>query len=170
MLTGSRRYGSPFAAGKEPVALAVEPDGRYAYVANAGSDDISAYRIHHQSGALSALPGSPFKTARRPVDLVVHPSGRWLLVANRDASRISVHAIEAGLGALSGPRHELKLPLRPTALRLDAAGETLWVLGEGGRRLARLAVDAGNGGLRLSKVEMLDHPISDLAPVAGSRR
>ena len=170
LLIDTRKYGSPFAAGKEPVALAVEPNGHYAYVANAGSDDLSAYRIHHQSGALSALPGSPFKTAKRPVDLTVHPSGRWLFVANRDASQVSIHGIEKGLGALALAVRELKLPVQPGSLRLDPEGDILWVLSESGRRLLRLAVDGATGGLTLLGDESLEQPIVDLAFVAGSRR
>ena len=170
LLIDSRKYGSPFAAGKEPVALAVEPNGHFAYVANAGSNDISAYRIQHQVGALSALPGSPFKTAKRPLDLVVHPSGRWLFVANRDASQVSIHAIEKGLGALALAVRELKLPVPPGSLRLDPEGGILWVLSEDGRRLLRLAVDGTTGGLTLLSDESLGQPVVDLAVVAGSRR
>ncbi len=170
LLIDSHKYGSPFAAGKEPVALAVEPNGRYAYVANAASSDISAYRIQHQVGALSALPGSPFKTAKRPLDLTVHPSGRWLFVANRDASQVSIHGIEKGLGALALAVRELKLPVQPGSLRLDPEGDILWVLSESGRRLLRLAVDGATGGLTLLSDESLEQPIVDLAVVAGSRR
>ncbi len=170
LLINSRKYGSPFAAGKEPVALAVEPNGRYAYVANAASNDISAYRIQHQVGALSALPGSPFKTAKRPLDLTVHPSGRWLFVANRDASQVSIHGIEKGLGALALAVRELKLPVQPGSLRLGPEGDILWVLSESGRRLLRLAVDGATGGLTLLSDEALEQPIVDLAVVAGSRR
>ena len=170
LLIDSRKYGSPFAAGQEPVALAVEPTGHYAYVANAGSSDISAYRIHHQSGALSALPGSPFKTAKRPLDLTVHPSGRWLFVASRDAAQISVYGIEAGLGALTRAVQELKLPVPPKSLRLDAEGDTLWVLSEDGRRLLHLAVDAASGGLTLLDDERLKQPIADLRFAAGSHK
>lgn len=170
LLIDSRKYGSPFAAGEEPVALAVEPGGHYAYVANAGSDDISAYRIHHQSGALSALPGSPFKTARRPVDLAVHPSRRWLFVANHDAAQISVYGIEAGLGALTRAVHALKLPVAPKSLRLAPRGDILWVLSADGRRLLRLAVDAATGGVKLLRDERLRRPIADLAVLDGSRR
>ena len=170
LLIDSRKHGSPFAAGKEPVALAVEPNGHYAYVANAASNDISAYRIQHQVGALSALPGSPFKTAKRPVDLTVHPSGRWLFVANRDASQVSIHAIEKGLGALALAARELELPVPPGALRLSPEGDILWVLSEDGRRLLRLAVEGTTGGLTLLSDESLEQPIVDLAVVAGLRR
>jgi DNA-binding beta-propeller fold protein YncE len=48
----SVRHGSPFATGKKPGAIEIDPTGRYAYVANSGSNDVSAYKIHLQTGAL----------------------------------------------------------------------------------------------------------------------
>ena len=171
LVIDTQRYGSPYATGKTPVALAVEPNGRYAYVANAGSNDVSAYRIHHKTGALSALPGSPFRSGEHPVDLAVDGSGRWLYVASRAEASIAIHAIEGGLGALAPDVRRLKLPVRPARLQMDAAGRTLWVLAEGGRRLVRLAIDEATGELTLLKVEALKRPITDLSLAgAGSRR
>src|SRR5207244_10342622 len=37
--------GSPFAAGMYPFSVAVDPTGRFAYVANEGSQSVSAYTI-----------------------------------------------------------------------------------------------------------------------------
>jgi 6-phosphogluconolactonase len=157
----ARKYGSPFATGKEPMALAVEPTGKYAYVANAGSNDISAYRIQRKTGALSALPGSPFKAGKRPVALAVHPNGRWLLVADHDAADIGVYGIEPNLGALVPVSH-VGLPLPPQALWLDGAGKTLYVLAEGGRRLFTYVLDAGSGTLTAVSEQRLTSPIRAL--------
>ena len=45
--------GSPFAAGSEATSVTIEPTGRFAYVANFGANNISAYRIDTTSGALT---------------------------------------------------------------------------------------------------------------------
>jgi 6-phosphogluconolactonase len=37
--------GSPFAAGHNPVSVAVEPTGKYPYVANGNDNNVSAYSI-----------------------------------------------------------------------------------------------------------------------------
>jgi len=37
--------GSPFPAGDLSLSVAVDPRGRFAYVVNSGSNDVSAYRI-----------------------------------------------------------------------------------------------------------------------------
>ncbi len=165
LLIDSRKYGSPFATGKHPTALAVTPDGRYAFVANAGDDDISAYGIHHQTGALSALPGSPFATGHQPVGLVVHPSGRWLLVASSGEPEIRLHAIETELGALGAGR-KFALPAPAKTLRLDVEGKSLWVLSQDGRRLWHYAFDSAKGQLQRLGERVLSRPMADLAWVA----
>jgi 6-phosphogluconolactonase (cycloisomerase 2 family) len=166
----SRKYGSPFAAGKEPVALALEPTGRYAYVANAGSNDISVFHIHHQSGALASIPGSPFKTGQRPVALAAHPNGRWLIVANRDSADVRLYSIETEHGALAPQGQPVRLPAPPKSMWLNPAGTTLYVLTEDGRRLLSYKVDAAAGSLSQLQGERLTQPITDMTFRVESRR
>jgi 6-phosphogluconolactonase len=55
--------GSPFVAGTQPVGVAVDPTGKFAYVTNEGyngSGNVSAYTINPTSGALTTVYGSPF--------------------------------------------------------------------------------------------------------------
>jgi len=170
LVSESRRHGSPFAAGKEPVALAVEPTGRYAYVANAGSNDISVFRIHHQSGALASIPGSPFKTGQRPVALAAHPNGRWLYTAHRDSADVRVFSIETEHGALAPKGSPMRLPAPPKALWLNPAGMVLYVLAEDGRRLLSYKVDAATGSLSQLQDERLTQPITDMTFRVESRR
>ena len=158
----SLRHGSPFATGRLPEDLAVDPTGRYAYVANAGDDTISAYRIHHLTGALSALPGSPFKAGRHPLALAAHPDGRHLLVANRDSRDIRLYRIEKQLGAIAPFGKPLKLPLTPKGLWLSVSGDKGYVLSADGRYLLRFAFDAASGGMRLLDNRRLAIPVTDL--------
>lgn len=159
----SNKYGSPFATGKEPMALAIEPTGHYAYVANAGSNDISAYHIHHKTGAMAEMPGSPFKAGQHPVDLQVHPGGQWLYVANQDSSTLTVHRIEAGLGALANEVMTIALSEKPEALWMNETGSQLFVLAEKGHRLLRYALNVDNGNLRLQSEQYFSEAINDLA-------
>jgi DNA-binding beta-propeller fold protein YncE len=52
--------GSPFAAGETPISVAVDPTGKFAYVANIDSNDVSGFAIDPTTGALTAISGSPF--------------------------------------------------------------------------------------------------------------
>ncbi|HEY2497355.1 MAG TPA: beta-propeller fold lactonase family protein [Candidatus Angelobacter sp.] len=54
--------GSPFGTGAAPSGIGIDPQGALLFVANAGSNDVSAYAIDSSSGALGAISGSPFAT------------------------------------------------------------------------------------------------------------
>ncbi len=56
--------GSPFTTGTYPDGVAVDPKGKFAYVANNGSDNVWAYSIDSTSGALKPVKGSPFAAER----------------------------------------------------------------------------------------------------------
>ena len=69
--------GSPFTAGTRPVGLISEntdlshsPSGMLLYVANQGSNNLSAFVIA-ANGALQAMPGSPFPTGPSPKNMVI---------------------------------------------------------------------------------------------------
>ena len=96
--------GSPFAAGADPIGVAVTPDGRHLYVANSGvtgsgGSNVSAYEIT-ASGALAAVAGSPFAAGDIPAGLAAAPDGRHLYVANGGDDSVSAYAI-ADSGALT---------------------------------------------------------------------
>lgn len=158
-----KKYGSPFVAGEEPRAVVVDPTGHFVYVANAGSGDVSAFHLHHKTGALNAMPGSPFQSGTRPVSLAMHPDGRHLFVANAGSRDITVFAIEAGLGALA-KRASVALPVAPKALWLTPQGGELYVLAKQGDRLLRYRVDGSSGGLSLLADQRLPQRITSLAP------
>ncbi len=66
--------GSPFAAGGFTDILAVDPTGKFAYVANVYSNNVSAYTIDGTSGALTPVAGSPFAAGTQPQAITVtHP-------------------------------------------------------------------------------------------------
>jgi 6-phosphogluconolactonase (cycloisomerase 2 family) len=161
----SSKYGSPYPAGNEPVSLVVNPTGHFAYVANAGSNDISAYHIHRKTGALVALPGSPFKAGQRPVDLKVHPNGKWLYVVHQKSQEIIIYEIEPELGALRQVGKTVRLPVKLEKLWLDELGKTLLVLGDGGHRLFSFNVGGEGGNLEQKIDKHLSQPVYDIAGV-----
>src|ERR1700690_4265514 len=53
--------GSPFAAGLGALQrITVSPSGKFLYVTNYGSSDISGYKVNGSTGKLTPVPGSPF--------------------------------------------------------------------------------------------------------------
>src|SRR6266566_1097441 len=74
--------GSPFATGGfglYGISLAVTPNGKFVYAGNAGSGDISAFRVGSH-GELTIV-GSPFLLGNPPDGIKVSPNGKFLGVA-----------------------------------------------------------------------------------------
>jgi 6-phosphogluconolactonase len=66
--------GSPFRGGYKPTAMAIDPTGRFAYIADNGfgsSGNVSAFAINASSGALTPVPGSPFLAGRHPFGVAI---------------------------------------------------------------------------------------------------
>src|SRR5207248_10329658 len=73
--------GSPFAAGKFPLSVAVDPSGAFAYVANTVDDDISAFGID-ANGNLAPLAGSPFPGGDAPRSVAIDPYDGFAYIVN----------------------------------------------------------------------------------------
>ena len=88
-----------FAAGTTPVAVAADPGGKFLFVANQGSNNISAFSIG-SGGALTAVSGSPFTAGTAPTFLIVNHNGDHLYVADRDSGDLAEFSI-SGSGSLA---------------------------------------------------------------------
>jgi 6-phosphogluconolactonase len=93
--------GSPFAVGLFPTPVAVDPTGKFAYVANEGSSNVSAYTIASTTGALNPVSGSPFATGSNPTSVAVDPTGKFAYVVNFGSNTISGYGIDSTTGALT---------------------------------------------------------------------
>src|SRR5712692_5008509 len=76
---------------------------KFAYVANAGSNNVSAYTIDSTTGVLSPVPGSPFAAGSEPLSVAVDPSGKFAYVVNGNVipGSVSAYTIDSATGALS---------------------------------------------------------------------
>jgi 6-phosphogluconolactonase len=74
---------------------------RFVYVANSGSNNISAYAIDPISGALTALSGSPFATGTQPVSLTVTPNGKFAYTSNNGSNDVSAYTVDTAGGGLT---------------------------------------------------------------------
>jgi 6-phosphogluconolactonase len=63
---------SPFAAGNTPYSVGIDLFGRFVYVGNGLTDNISAFRIG-ANGALAHVAGSPFATGILPRSVAFSP-------------------------------------------------------------------------------------------------
>ena len=99
--------GSPVGAGLYPVWPIFHPSGKFLYVNNYRSGDISAFAVDAPGGVLTPIAGSPFRAGSRflpgshPREPIIDPSGRFLYSVNREADTVSAYAIDSSSGRLT---------------------------------------------------------------------
>jgi 6-phosphogluconolactonase (cycloisomerase 2 family) len=106
-------------AGTAPHAVAVDPTGKFVYVANDGSNDVWTYTIG-SSGALTAVgTGILTGTATAPRSVAVDTSGTFVYAANSATASdsVTVFSINTGAGA----------PLIEVGSPVPAGGNPNWV-------------------------------------------
>lgn len=80
--------GSPFSNRLEGGLVAIDGQGKFLFVLNPTSNDISMFQIDQATGALSEVPGSPFAVPAsgpnpapsQPISITAEPSGKFLFV------------------------------------------------------------------------------------------
>ena len=137
------------AGGVSPQSIAVDPSGRFVYVASTGCPDsfvgsVSMYTINPATGVLTSL-GSPVDADFGPHSLAVDPAGKFVYVANDGdfevtGGSVSVFTIDTTTGALGLPR-SLDAPCAPPpspgscapfSVAVHPTGKFVYVANEGG--------------------------------------
>ncbi len=100
----------------------VDPTGKFAYVANVTSNNVSAFTINASTGALTAVSGSPFSTGGTgSVSVTLDLSGRFAFVANNGSNNVSAFTIDASTGALAAVG--LPVPAGATPISVITTGK-----------------------------------------------
>jgi DNA-binding beta-propeller fold protein YncE len=157
------------AGGVGPTALAVDPSGKFAYVANEGCPDafagnVSMYVINSTNGTLTSS-GPPVTTGDFGADSVaVDPSGKFAYVANwgegNTAGSVSMYVINGTTGTLTitgttvAPCTAPPSPgsCAPWSLAVHPSGKFVYVANEGGftpTSVSIYAIDPTTGVLTL---------------------
>jgi YVTN family beta-propeller protein len=79
--------GSPIPVSKYPQAIAITPDGRFAYVADGGVSEPGVSVIDTQT---NQVVGSPIPVGEFPHAMAITPDGRFAYVANSLSESVSV--------------------------------------------------------------------------------
>jgi len=87
--------------GRGPVWLAVHPLGKYLYVLNRVSNDISVFAIDPGTGSLQMVVGSPFPCADNAWTVAVDSAAEFVEVADIKASAVIRYHIDPYTGALA---------------------------------------------------------------------
>src|SRR5260221_7232456 len=107
------------------VCLAAPLRAQFAYVANIGSNNVSAYSIGANGALMFNVPGSPFLAGSGPSSVAVDPTAKFAYVANIGSNNVSAYSIGAN-GALT-PLASLGSPFaagtKPASVAVDPTGK-----------------------------------------------
>ncbi len=109
--------GGPIAVGVRPEAIAITPDGNFAYVANFGDESVSVIDTR------SNMVGPPIDVAGKPVGLAISPDGRFAYVVSQEPDRLSV--IDTATNALD--EMPLQLAGKPAGVAITPDGDFAYV-------------------------------------------
>lgn len=113
---GDSPTGVEIPVGDDPRTVAIDDNGRFAYVANRSSHTISVIDLH-QGQALSHIP-----VGHQPYGLVISPDGRFVYVAEQGQGRINVIDTASRTSVRTYPVLD-----RPSGLALTADGRYLLI-------------------------------------------
>jgi 6-phosphogluconolactonase len=145
--------GSPFAAGTNPIAVAVAPSGTFAYVVNRGDDTITAFSIDATTGVLTVLvvAGNPFPTGIAPSGITITPNGSFLYVSNNGTNDVSAYAINTGTGVLTpllaGTGNPFPAGTTPSGITVTQDGKFVYVANNGSGNVSAYGADPLTGVL-----------------------
>lgn len=140
--------GSPYATGLIPYDAAMDPQGRFLYVANSGTSDITGYRIDTAARDLVPIPGLPIGTGITPHSLTVDPTGRFLYTANYAGGDVTGFSINQTTGALTVvPGVSFGAGSNPECVVVDPSGQNLYVTLATGSGIAGFRIDPSTGAL-----------------------
>ncbi len=98
--SGALTVVNSFATGVMPVAVRVHRSGKFVYVANWGTGDISIFAAD-AGGALTPALGSPFPSGANPAFILNDSSGKLMFVANAGDGTVSAFAVNGSTGVLA---------------------------------------------------------------------
>jgi YVTN family beta-propeller protein len=134
------------AAEPDPISMAVDPTGTFAYVANSGSGDVSMYSINTTTGALTSL--GLIAAGANASSVAVDPTGKFAYVTNSGSNDVSMYTIDAATGVLT-PTGTIATELSPTSIAIHPSGKFAYVTNSGSNSVSMYSIDGATGTLKL---------------------
>jgi len=164
--------GPALAADDAPIYAASTPDGKFLYVANAGSKAIgvSAYRIDGLRGSLMPTTPAEFATTgdAEPFGVVVDPTSTHVYTTNLHS--VSAFSIDPATGALSDvPGTPVAIPNTNLlgTLAITPDGRYLYAADIQNNSLWQFAITSSGLPQRMGAVATGDYPVGVVADPSG---
>jgi YVTN family beta-propeller protein len=132
------------ATGINPVSVAVDPAGKFVYVANSGSNDVSMYTINTATGALTSA--GTVATGTGPSSVAVDPAGMFAYVADNGANDVSMYTMNATTGALTSIG-TIATGTSPVTVAVDPTGKFAYVTNYSSNNVSMYTINATTGAL-----------------------
>jgi YVTN family beta-propeller protein len=129
-----------------PIAMGVDPTGKFAYVANSGSNDVSMYSINTTTGILTSI--GLIAAGTNPSSVAVDPTGKFAYVTNSGSNDVSTYTIDTTTGTLtlSGT---ISAGSTPTSIAIHPSGKFAYVTNSASNDVSMYSIDAATGALTL---------------------
>jgi 6-phosphogluconolactonase len=144
--TGALTSIGTIAAGTAPVFVAVDPAGKFAYVMNSGSNDVSMYTIDAATGVLTSM--GTIAAGTDPVSAAVDPAGKFAYVTNSGSNDVSMYTIDAATGTLTSIG-TIAAGTDPVSVAVDPAGKFAYVTNSGSNNVSMYTINSTTGSLTL---------------------
>jgi 6-phosphogluconolactonase len=144
--TGALTSVATIAAGTDPVSMAVDPSGKFAYVTNSGSNDVEMYTIDATTGALASI--GTIAAGTNPVSVAVDASGKFAYVTNFGSSDVSMYTINGTTGSLT-LIGTMAAGLSPSSIAIHPSGNVAYVTNFGSNDVSMYSIDSATGALTL---------------------
>jgi 6-phosphogluconolactonase (cycloisomerase 2 family) len=144
--TGALASIGTIAAAINPGSIVVDPAGKFAYVANPGSNDVSMYTINATTGALTSV--GTIATGSDPVSIAVDPASKFAYVVNFSSNDVSMYTIDATTGALTSTG-TIATGQSPTSIAIHPSGNFAYVTNSASNDVSMYSIDGTTGALTL---------------------
>lgn len=138
-----------------PHSVTIDREGRFAYVADLGTDKILIFLINLETGTLepAETPFAQVAPGAGPRHLTFHPNGQLLYAINELNSTITTFSYDRANGQLEALQTVSTLPMDFTGnntcadIHIDPSGRFLYGSNRGHNSIAMFSIDPGNGFL-----------------------
>ena len=134
-----------------PSSVAVDPSGKFAYVASGGGGEflfnVEMYTVDAATGTLASI--GTIAAGTNPVSVAVDPSGKFAYVVNNNygsAGTVSIYAINATTGALTS-MGTIAAGKGPVSVAVHPSGKFAYVTNSGSNDVSMYTIDATTGAL-----------------------
>ncbi len=140
--------------GSGPRHFAFHPTGRFAYVCNELTSEITAFTYDSQRGALeeihtlSTLP-EPVK-GNSTAEIQVHPGGKFVYVSNRGHDSLAIFTIDQATGKLIAAGHAKTGGKTPRNFGIDPTGQFILAANQNTSDVFVFRIDQATGALTLT--------------------